>query len=208
MSVQSTPLLPSEEVYSQLFVLRGPQVGPLCNFSITPNGMCLLLLMEHSIIVVDTRISRIQVLLNTGPTSQLTSATWLSDTRCILGCFDGHLFQARFRPASIFGSPSVTVGYAFQDLNLPVRYLRYNRTSKLLAIGYASGVSIWRATPTTWRIVDRFAVPGEVGVPGLRTMQFVGKSDQMLFVAGGFGHVIWTGRSQVVFFTENSRVCR
>ncbi|KDN33768.1 hypothetical protein RSAG8_13143, partial [Rhizoctonia solani AG-8 WAC10335] len=207
MPVYSTPA-PSKEDYAQHFVLRGPQVGPLCDFSITPNGVHLLLATDNSIAVVDTRIGSVQVVINTGPTSRLTTATWLSDDSSIVGCHDGHLFVARFQPATMFGSPSVTIGYAFQDLNLPVRHLCYNRNSELLAVGYERGVSIWRRMPTTWRIVDRFSVPVQVGISGIRTMQFVGDSNQMLFVGGGFGHAVWSGRDQVVFFTANTLVCR
>ncbi|KAG9094895.1 hypothetical protein FS749_011573 [Ceratobasidium sp. UAMH 11750] len=106
-----------------------------------------------------------------------------------------------------FSAPTTSISYVFQDLNKSVRVLQYIALQKSLVMGYEDGVSIWQCTPSKWMLVDCISNPCP-DLPGVRTITAFGRMKEKLFIAGGFGHIIWNGVGEAKFFINDRRVCQ
>ncbi|KAG9094107.1 hypothetical protein FRC06_011156 [Ceratobasidium sp. 370] len=199
----AAPSSPPGEDYNGLFEIRGPQIGPLADLAISPDGHLILLATSNSLLLVDTRSGAPSVLVKTGSTHEITSLAWLNKRRCFVGCKNGHLYVVHFGASVLFNSPIASISYAFQDIQNSIRVMRWDMVHKLLAIGYEHGVSIWQSSSKTWRLVDRITIQHK-GLPGVHTLQFFGPHNRYLFVGGGFGYATWVAPGKVTFVTRNN----
>ncbi|KEP45590.1 putative transmembrane protein, partial [Rhizoctonia solani 123E] len=196
----------SGDDFKEIFAVRSDRTGMLTSFSLSSDGFSILVTTLDQLLVIDTRIGMTSVNVNVGTARAITAATWMSSQLSILGCRDGHMYFSEFRPSSLFGSQSVTITYAFRDVNKRNTMLRYDIPQGLLGIAYEDGVSIWQHTNAKWRLVDRIPVAIE-GNMGVTSIEFFGEPERRLFIGGTFGHIIWHGAGRVDFFTGPRRIC-
>lgn len=82
------------------------------------------------------------------------------------------------------------MAYIHQDLRQSVRTLAYDIGSQTLALGYQSGVSIWRLSGKKFILLDRVHIQCEGSLSAdVNTVQFFGKPEQRIFAGGCFGYL-------------------
>ncbi|KAG9088309.1 hypothetical protein FRC06_002108 [Ceratobasidium sp. 370] len=190
------------EDYLGLFEIRGPQIGPLVDLALSPDGTLLISATSRTLLLVDTHTGVPSVLVNTGSTNEITSLAFIHNRRCLVGCENGHIYVVHFGETVLHRSPVVSISYSFQDIQKPIQVMCWDMAHKILAIGYEDGVSIWQSTSKKWRLVDRITIHHE-GLPGIHTLQFFGLPNCYLFVGGGFGYATWLAPGKVTFVTHN-----
>ncbi|KAG8715591.1 hypothetical protein FRC08_010416 [Ceratobasidium sp. 394] len=203
MPVPSTLSTPDE--YIGMFVTRGPQVGHITDFALSPDGNLLLSSTATDLVLTDTRTGRPMVWIKIGTNNKVSALGWLNSKKCFVGCHNGHIYVAQIGEYTITTTPIVSISYAFQDIQKTIKVLRWDATDKLLAIGYEDGCSIWKSNGKKWKVHDRITIPHD-NVTGVCTMAFYSHgSKRYLFIGGGFGYVTWLGPQQVSFFTNDKR---
>ncbi|KAG9077276.1 hypothetical protein FRC06_009002, partial [Ceratobasidium sp. 370] len=190
------------EDYLSRFKIHGPQIGPLVDLALSPDGVLLISVTSRTLLLVDTHTSVPSVLVNMGSTNEITSLAFIHNRRCLVSCENGHIYVVHFGETVLHRSPVVSISYSFQDIQKPIQVMRWDMAHKILAIGYKDGVSIWQSTSKKWRFIDHITIHHE-GLPGIHTLQFFGLPNCYLFVGGGFGYATWLAPSKVTFVTHN-----
>ncbi|KAG8715716.1 hypothetical protein FRC09_016361 [Ceratobasidium sp. 395] len=209
MSVMSVPrpVLPESGDNVGIFLIRGPQTGFPTGFTLSPDGNSIFSSTLDDLVLVDTRTGRPMLWILTGPDSKITAIDWLNPKKCFLGCDNGHIYITTVGEHTLSTNPVASISYSFQDIQKPIKALRWDATDKLLAICYEDGVSIWKSTGKKWKICDRICIPRPSPYKdGLTTIIFYGTSKRCLFIGGGFGHATWAGVGDVTYFRASGLV--
>ncbi|KAG8794065.1 hypothetical protein FRC12_000661 [Ceratobasidium sp. 428] len=192
------PLVLDPHEYVGFFLCRGPQSGTPTGFALSPNGQLILSSTNEDITLLDTRSGRPLVWILTGSASKVGAIEWFSVKKCFLGTNGGHIYIVTIGEFTLLTSPIVSISYSFQDIQEPIKVLRWDNKEKLLAIGYDDGVAIWKTTGKKWKVQDHVSIA--VNHVGICALAFFGTSLRCLFIAGGFGYAIWRGVGQTSFF--------
>ncbi|KAG8763205.1 hypothetical protein FRC11_005471 [Ceratobasidium sp. 423] len=189
--------------FTELFSLRTHQAGATSGPCPSPDGIHLLLSTPGSLVLIDTRIGGTQAFADTGATVDITAVVWISNTRGLIGCSNGTVYEVDFHAANLFGYSPVSISYAFTDIKETILVLRYNLDQGILAIGYEFGVSVWQNRNSTWNRINHMELTLPFDEPlGISTVEILDSPEQHIFLSGSFGHGTWQFSSSAPFCAD------
>ncbi|KAG8793282.1 hypothetical protein FRC12_003287 [Ceratobasidium sp. 428] len=201
MSDNQSPLPEPDQPMIGIFLSRGPQSGVPTGFALSPDGHFIFSSTPNDLLLLDARTGRPTNWILTGPNSKITSIDWFNSKKCFLGSDRGDIYVAAVgEQPTLTSNPMITISYSFQDIQQPIRALRWDTISKLLALCYEDGVSIWKNTNGKWKNIDRISIKRERLQDGVTTVVFYGVSRRRLYIGGGFGYAVWHGREAISYY--------